>query len=318
MSQEFQEVLSGLDVVAFLPRTKLSKSDRVPSTLVLPFEVSIIPNKLGLLLLGLPGSFEEESDCNFFICCCSTFEERDLIRSMKPPNCWTLRRGPRLKFHSVGMISSAMNSVSAIWPTCRNTFRAAIITAGSFVLMAFSRGTSLSWTVYLSRIDAEPDLDCWGLLDIPTKSPPEVEGSSFMDPPHKITNDSKPRTLIARLLVLVKTEAIGGKMSSFTVEKSRIGNITGRHRIEASTREWVPDSSPKRTRGSTSGEFPLVDLANVNQRTSIYKPFLKSRPEHVLAISSIFSRTTMRLASLLWSRSCVEVFAPAGRRTDLR
>lgn len=253
VSQAFQEALLELDVIA-LPRTKRSKSDRVFSTSVPPFAVSIIPNKLELLFLGLPESFEEESDCSFFVCCCSTFEERDFIKSMKRPNCWTLSRGPRLKFHNVGMTSRAMNSVSTIWPTCRNTFKAAIMTAGSFVLMAFSKGTILSWTVYLSRIEVEPDLVCWGLLEAPGKSPSKVEGSSFTDPPHKITNASRPRTLMARLLVLLKTAAMGGKTSSFTVEKSRIGSITGRHRIEASTSEWVLDSNPRRTKGSTSSE----------------------------------------------------------------
>ena len=75
-----------------------------------------------------------------------------------------------------------------------------------------------------------------GLLavEIPLKSS-ESSGSPSLDPPHRVTNASSPRTLMPRLLVLLKTAATVGKSSFFMVEKSNVARMVGRHPKDLST-----------------------------------------------------------------------------------
>ena len=148
-------------------------------------------------------------------------------------NCCRLRRGPKPKFHIKGKTSVAKNSVSAILPTSLRTFNAAIITAGSFVFIPFNKGTIFSWTVYLSNIallGAFPSLG---------KGP---SGLGF--PPQSTTKASSPRTLIAKLLVLVNTAATTGNSSFLIVEKSRTDSMIGRHESDLSTIAGVAESNP--------------------------------------------------------------------------
>ena len=93
--------------------------------------------------------------------------------------------------------------------------------------------------VYLSRAVEELFLLAFELL-MPSR-PSLLDAGSF-EPPHKITNASKPRTLIPRLLVLVNTEAMTGNSSFLIVEKSKTGRMTGKLRRAASTIVWVGDS----------------------------------------------------------------------------
>ena len=79
-----------------------------------------------------------------------------------------------------------------------------------------------------------------------------VEEEEEAGPPQRTTKASRPRTLMARLLVLLKTVAIRGKRSFFIVEKSRTGRMIGRVLRDLSTSEWVGDSSPRRMMGSMS------------------------------------------------------------------
>lgn len=126
----------------------------------------------------------------------------------------------------------ATKSASTIPPTCRRTFNAATATAGSFVLIARMSGTIFSCIVYLSR--AVDELFLLAFAFIMPSSPSLLEAGSLL-PPHRITKASKPRTLIPRLLVLLKTEAIIGNSSFLIVVKSITGRITGKLLNEAST-----------------------------------------------------------------------------------
>jgi len=179
-----------------------------------------------------------DSSCSFFVCSASTLEDKLFIKSIKAWNCFKSRRGPKLILHRTGRMSMATKSASAIVPTCRNTLSAAIATAGSFVLIALIRGTIFSCIVYLSR--AVEELVFLLLVMIPSR--PSLLAPASFEPPQSITNASRPRTLIPRLLVFVKTDAMTGKSSFFIVEKSRTGRMVGRLRNEASTMLCVGDS----------------------------------------------------------------------------
>ena len=123
----------------------------------------------------------------------------------------------------MGRTSIARKSESAILPTCLKTAKAATITAGSLVLMPFRSGTTLSWTVYLSRIALSGTF-------VPAKL-------LLGDPPHSTLKASSPRTLIARLLVLVNTAATIGKRSFFMVEKSKMARNVAMQERDLSTSE---------------------------------------------------------------------------------
>ena len=138
-----------------LPRTSLSKSsspnpapEEVPKWLSLD---GILIKSLPLVLAN-PLVEVDASSRSFRVCSTSIFPETTLIRLMYSANCCKLSNGPRLKLQRTGRISMAKNSVSAILPTSLNTARAAIMTAGSLVLMPLRSGTTFSWTVYLSRV----------------------------------------------------------------------------------------------------------------------------------------------------------------------
>ena len=92
-----------------------------------------------------------------------------------------------------------------------NRPNAAIMTAGSFVLIALTSGTTFSCTVYLSKI-----LLLFFLAD----------AVSF--PPQSVLRASRPRILIIKLDVLANTVAITGKSSFLMVEKSSFGNMMDR------------------------------------------------------------------------------------------
>ena len=141
-------------LAAFLPRTRRSKSfspTSSPPCAPRPLLGPKFMRSLDRALSAVPLELEARSR-SLRVCSCSIFEDRDLISFMKSWNCWRLSRGPRLKVHRMGRTSIARNSESAILPTCLKTARAAIMTAGSFVFIAFSSGTTFSCTVYLSRI----------------------------------------------------------------------------------------------------------------------------------------------------------------------
>lgn len=166
-------------------------------------------------------------------------------------NCCRLRRGPRLRLQSKGRTSVAMNSVSAIFPISLKTFRAAIMTAGSLVFMPFSNGTIFSCTVYLSRI---------ALLGALTAFPKVLSLPGL--PPQSTTKASKPRTLIARLLVFVKTAATRGNNSFLMVEKSNTASIVGIQDSDLSTMTCVGESSPIWIMGKTSVTSQLPSCKN--------------------------------------------------------
>lgn len=72
--------------------------------------------------------------------------------------------------------------------------------------------------VYLSRIELELDLAAvWVSVIIPERSSSVDWLLGFDEPPQRTQNASKPRTLIARLLVLANTDAMGGNIESLTV-----------------------------------------------------------------------------------------------------
>lgn len=166
-------------------------------------------------------------------------------------NCFKSSKGPRLIFHRIGSMSIATNSASATPPTCRRTLSDAIATAGSFVLIALMRGTIFSCIVYLSNAVDELFLLA---VEFMMPSKPSLLDAGSLDPPQRITNASSPRTLIPRLLVLVKTEAITGKSSFLMVEKSRTGSTTGKLLNAASTIVWVGDSIARCIIGRISKE----------------------------------------------------------------
>ena len=139
--------------------------------------------------------------------------------------------------HRIGKISMATKSASAISPTIRSTLSAAIMTAGSLVLMALTSGTIFSCIVYLSNAVEE---DVFFLSVIRPLSPSSAAAS--VDPPHRMTKACRPRTLMAKLLVLLNTAATTGNNSFFMVLKSRTGSTEGSVRIDASTMECVGHS----------------------------------------------------------------------------
>ena len=136
-----------------LPKTKRSKSSEVPPKSSFPFDPFIGENEPCPADLGLVTVFAEleESSLSFLVCSRSILLESDLINVMNAWNCCKSNSGPKLKFQSTGKTSIAKKSESAIWPTCWKTLSAAIMTAGSFVLIALTSGTIFSCTVNLSR-----------------------------------------------------------------------------------------------------------------------------------------------------------------------
>lgn len=162
-----------------------------------------------------------------------------MIKSMKSWNCFRSNSGPKLKLQRTGRISMATKSTSTTTPTWRRTLSAAIPTAGSLVLIPLIKGTIFSCMVYLSR--AVDELFLLALILLIPSSPSLLDAGSF-EPPQRITKASRPRTLIPRLLVLVKTEEMTGNNSFLMVEKSSTGKKIGRLRSAESTRVWVGDS----------------------------------------------------------------------------
>lgn len=140
--------------------------------------------------------------------------------------------------HRVGNISIATKSGSATVPTCLKTFNAATMTAGSLVLIPLIKGTIFSCMVYLSS--AVDVLFLTALIDMPSR--PSLLACGSEEPPQRIRNASKPRTLIPRLLVLLKTVETTGKSSFLIVLKSRIGRMVGKVLSAASTSGCVGDS----------------------------------------------------------------------------
>lgn len=172
--------------------------------------------------------------------------------------------------------------------------------------MAFNDGTSFSCIVYLSKMDDFMDCDLLVWLT-PDRSSP-IASLPPMEPPQRTANASRQRTLMARLLVRLKVEAIGGKTSFLTVLKSRTGRITGKHLIAPSAKVCVGESSPRRIRGKMSAKVSYDSFAHLR----FYRPSLNSFPEQLSATTCIFSRTTKRPASLLESRSWTAPF-PVGK-----
>lgn len=136
---------------------------------------------------------------------------------------------------SSGSISSATKSPSATLPTTFRTFRAAIMTAGSLVLMALIRGMIFSCMVNLSRAVEDVAFFC-------SVASPSKPSSPLPAPPQSVTKASKPRTLMARLLVLLKIVAMTGKSSPLMVLKSNTGRTTGKLVRAALIRDGVGDS----------------------------------------------------------------------------
>lgn len=195
--------------------------------------------------------FDPPSSCSFLVCSDSTRLERLLISSMKDWNCFRSSRGPKLMVHRVGKMSIATKSTSATPPTCRMTFSAATATAGSLVLIPFIKGMIFSCIVYLSR--AVEELVFFEALFMIPSRPSLLEAGSF-EAPQRIANASNPRTLMPRLLVLVKTDAITGNNSFLIVEKSRTGRMVGRLLSDASTMLCVGDSIARWIIGKMSKE----------------------------------------------------------------
>lgn len=126
------------------------------------------------------------------------------------------------------------------------------MTAGSFVLMTLMRGTIFSCIVYLSRAVEDDVFLCSGSPSNPLLS--AVAG----EPPQRTTNACKPRTLMARLVVLLNTWAIIGNSSFLMVLKSKTGNTTGKLRRPASTTEWVGAAMAAATTGNMSDMCQLL------------------------------------------------------------
>lgn len=215
---------------------------------------------------------------------------------MKSWNCFSSSSGPRLMLHSTGRISKATKSASAASPTMRSTFSAAIMTAGSFVLMALIIGTIFSCIVYLSRAVDEDDLLFFSSMS-PLR-PSSAAASS--EPPQRITKACNPRTLIARLFVLLNTAATIGNSSLLIVVKSRAGRTTGKLRNPASTIECVGHSIA----ANTTGKISVFEVKIGPFHTLLpYSPSLNSLPEQCFAAVERFSRNTIKPASLAASFS---------------
>lgn len=106
-----------------------------------------------------------------------------------------------------------------------------------------------SCIVYLSR--AVEELVFFDALFMIPSSPSLLEAGSS-EAPQRIANASNPRTLMLRLLVLVKTDAITGNNSFLIVEKSRTGRMVGRLLSDASTILCVDDSMARWIMGKMS------------------------------------------------------------------
>lgn len=74
-------------------------------------------------------------------------------------------------------------------------------------------------------------------FEVPKASSPSSSASDV--PPHRTTNAWQPRTLMAKLLVLLNTAAMTGNSSFLMVLKSRTGRIDGRPLKAASTTAGV-------------------------------------------------------------------------------
>lgn len=154
------------------------------------------------------------NSCSFLVCSSSTLLDRDLISSMNDWNWLRSKSGPKLMLHRIGRISTATKSASATCPTTRRTLSAAIMTAGSLVLITLIKGTIFSCMVNLSSAVEVVAFFCG-----PKPSSPSLPLGS-LEPPQSVTNACKPLTLIARLFVLLKIAAITGNSSFLMVLKS--------------------------------------------------------------------------------------------------
>lgn len=103
---------------------------------------------------------------------------------MKDWNCLRSSRGVRLIAHNMGKMSIATKSASAALPTILKTLRAAIITAGSLVLMALIRGTIFSCMVNLS---SALELDEGFRSEGPSPSRPSLFAIGSVEPPQRTT-----------------------------------------------------------------------------------------------------------------------------------
>lgn len=246
---EFAEV--GEVTLPALPFTSLSKSISGSSDGPLLTEKAFVAAKD--MKSSFPDAFvpfDPPSSCSFLVCSDSTRVESVFINSIKDLNWFRSRSGPKLIDQRTGNISNATKSPSATPPTSRRTLSAAMATAGSFVLIPLIKGTIFSCIVYLSRA---VDDDFLFVLFTTPLSPSLLELES-LGAPQRIAKASRPRTLIPRLLVFVKTEAMTGNNSFLIVEKSRIGRMIGKLRSAASTMVCVGDSMAKCMIGSMSGE----------------------------------------------------------------
>lgn len=241
-------------VAPFRPRTSLSKSSSPLGPTDLGSREALKPPKDGKSLVLSPDAVSDldVSSWSFRDCSFSIRDDNDLIKVMNSWNCCKFSNGPRLKLQRIGRTSIARKSESAILPTCLNAFRAAIMTAGSLVLMAFSRGTIFSCIVYLSSTALLEGFTRLLFRSMIPSNPSPADPFSSPEPPQSIAKASSPRTLIPRLLVLLKTAAISGNNSFLSVEKSRTGSITGSVRRAASMTGCVDDSRPRPMMGSMS------------------------------------------------------------------
>lgn len=233
-----------------LPFTRASKSSSFPPA-VLSNVVPVTPPNARKSSLGpaVPAFVVPDNSCSFLVCSSSTLLDRFLISSM---NVWNWRRsssGPRLMLHRIGRMSIATKSASAFSPTMRSTLSAAIMTAGSFVLIALIRGTIFSCMVYLSNALDEDDFFLFSISPLRPSS-----AAASVEPPQRMTKACKPRTLIARLFVLLKTMATTGKSSFLMVLKSRTGRIDGSILSAASTIEGVGHSIAANITGRISDD----------------------------------------------------------------
>lgn len=220
------------------------------------------------LLEAVPPLVAADSCWSFSVCSSSTLLERVLINSMNDWNCLRSSKGPRLMFQRIGRMSTATKSASATSPTTLRTFRAATITAGSFVLIALIRGTIFSCMVYLSST-LEDDVFFFS-LPIPSRPSAAPDGSLL--PPHRKTNACRPRTLMARLLVLLKTVAMTGKSSFLMVLKSSTDRTIGRLRMATSTIAGVGLSTAVTTMGNTSEMSRQQDRNRAEYGLSAHHP----------------------------------------------
>ncbi|KAH6608566.1 hypothetical protein Trco_001912 [Trichoderma cornu-damae] len=286
----------------FLPLTSASKSSSLPP-LVASKAVPVKPPKAikSSLAAAADPLTDPESSWSFLVCSSSTLRDRVLMRSIKDWNCLRLSSGPRLMFHRIGRMSMATNSASAACPTTYMRSRAAIMTAGSFVLMPLTRGTIFSCMVYLSRA-----LDDEVFLFPPRPLRPPSSALDSLEPPQRTTKAWRPRTLMARLFVRLKTVATTGNSSFFIVLKSRTGSTTEKLLRATSTIEGVGHSMAAMITGSTSGRH-FASVPGCGQASSGwggrergysgYSPSLNSLPLLLSAMTDMFSKKTIKPAS---------------------